>query len=379
MIERKQLSETATQNWLTAHPNADETQAVITIPVVVHVVYNGAGQNISDSQIRSNITTLNEDYRLLNADSVPSGHPFWVNTADSEIEFCLATTDPSGNTTTGITRTSTSHGTFQNANIDDIKFTSAGGKDNWDPTHYLNIWVCDLGNQLYGYATFPSDLAASPDYDGVVINYTAFGSEGTASAPSDLGRTATHEIGHWLNLSHIWGDQFCGDDFVPDTEPAEDANYGCFTFPHNALNTCGSGPNGEMYMNYMDYVDDNCMNMFTFGQKSRMRAALNTDRSAMLTSTGCSGTAGVKDVHGNATITVFPNPSTGILTLNAKNLSPKQASVAVLNTLGVEVLRHEAVKSFPHELDLSALPADLYFVKVSSGNSVLTQKVIITH
>jgi hypothetical protein len=378
-LERKAQSDLATQNWIATHGNTEETQAVITIPVVVHVVYNTTNQNISDAQIQSQIVSLNEDFRLLNPDSVPTGHPFWPYTADSQVEFCLAAVDPNGNATTGITRTSTTHGVFADPNLDDIKFTSLGGKDNWDPTQYLNLWVCNLGSSLYGFATFPSDLSLYPEYDGVVIDFKAFGSIGTATAPANLGRTGTHEIGHWLNLSHIWGDSFCGDDLVSDTEPAEESNYGCPTFPYNAFNSCGTGADGEMYMNYMDYVDDNCMNMFTFGQKNRMRAALNGDRSALLTSPGCTGIAAVNDLHAADAVSLSPNPSNGLVTLQAANFPVRNAGIVVSNAMGVEVQRHEAVKSFPFELDLSALPSDIYFVRISNGNHFVSKKVVVSH
>ncbi len=378
-LERKQQSELATQNWIATHGNTEETQAIITIPVVVHVVYNNTNQNISDAQIQTQIVSLNEDFRLLNPDSVPVGHAFWPNTADSQIEFCLAAVDPNGNATTGITRTSTTHGLFSDPNLDDVKFTSLGGKDNWDPTHYLNIWVCNLGSSLYGYATFPSELATDPDFDGVVIDFKAFGSIGTATSPANLGRTGTHEIGHWLNLSHIWGDDFCGDDLVADTEPAEESNYGCPTFPYNAFNACGTGADGEMYMNYMDYVDDNCMNMFTFGQKNRMRAALNGDRSGLLSSPGCTGIAAVTNAWTADRVTVSPNPSTGVFTLQSKDFVPRNATIAVFNAMGVEVLRQESVKSFPFELDLSRMPSDIYFLHISNGSNFVSKKVILTH
>jgi Pregnancy-associated plasma protein-A/Secretion system C-terminal sorting domain len=374
-LERRNQSEAATQAWIATQPQANKTTVVVTIPVVVHVVYKNSTENISDAQVQSQIRVMNEDFRLRNADSLANNHPFWGATADAEIDFCLASIDPSGNATTGITRTSTTHNTFQNLNIDDIKFTNAGGRDNWDPTHYLNIWVCDLGNQLYGYATFPSDLAVDPNYDGVVINYTAFGTMGTAVSPSDLGRTATHEIGHWLNLSHIWGDQTCGDDMIADTEPAQDANYGCFTFPYNANNSCGSGANGEMYMNYMDYTDDNCMAMFTLGQKNRMRAAINGDRSEILNSGGCLVT-GTQAQAADAAVAVYPNPSTGTFVVNA-NYSSK-ASISVFNSLGREVLLVDRVPAFPHTIDLSAQPSDIYMLKVIDGRHMHTQKIIVT-
>src|SRR5205085_7351896 len=142
-----------------------------------------------------------------------------------------------------------------------VKYTANGGHDAWNRDQYLNIWVCDLSGKI-GYAQFPGGPAAT---DGVVIDYQAFGTLGTASIPFHLGRTATHEIGHWLNLRHIWGDANCGDDLVADTPTQQTDNGGCPSFPHV---TCSNGPNGDMFMNYMDYVNDNCMNMFTAGQST---------------------------------------------------------------------------------------------------------------
>jgi hypothetical protein len=249
---------------------------VTVIPVVVHVVYNTAEQNISDAQINSQITILNQDYRKTNADVSKTPSVFSSLCADARVEFALATKDPSGNPTSGITRTQTSATSF----IDDdkVKSSSTGGVDAWPAADYLNLWVCPLGNSLLGYAQFPGGPAAT---DGVVILHSAFGNTGTAAAPFNLGRSATHEVGHWLNLRHIWGDDGggCnGDDFVSDTPNCADHNFGKPTFPHV---TCNNGPNGDLFMNYMDYTDDDSMFMFTSGQVVRMQACLDGDRSAI--------------------------------------------------------------------------------------------------
>jgi len=152
-----------------------------------------------------------------------------------------------------------------------------GGADAWPTDKYLNLWVCDLGNGLLGYAQFPGGPA---DTDGVVILNSAFGTIGSAASPFDLGRTAVHEVGHWLNLNHIWGDtsDCTGTDHVPDTPGAQLPNYNKPVFPHV---TCTNGPNGDMFMNYMDYVDDDSMVMFTTGQSARMQATLAGPRSSI--------------------------------------------------------------------------------------------------
>lgn len=270
--------EIETQN-LEASQASHKTQAVITIPVVVHVVYRTNTENISDNQILSQIAILNNDFRKLNADTSSIPGVFKPLAADAQIEFCMAVQDPSGNPTNGITRTQTTVTSFSTNNA--VKSNSSGGKSPWPANKYLNIWVCNLGGGLLGYAQFPGGSAST---DGVVVGYKYFGNIGTAQAPYNKGRTATHEVGHWLNLRHTWGDANCGNDFVSDTPTSQAANYGCPSFPNV---TCGNGPDGDMFMNYMDYVDDNCMHMFTPGQSTRMLAALNTQRSGLLTSDGC--------------------------------------------------------------------------------------------
>lgn len=276
--KRLEELETFTENFSQGR-DAYKTQAVITIPVVVHIVYKNANENISDAQVLSQIAVLNEDFRKLNADTNLIPSVFKPLAADPQIEFCMAVQDPNGNPTTGITRTQTATSTFTSNN--GVKSASTGGVNPWPVNKYLNIWVCNLGGGLLGYAQFPGGSAST---DGVVVGYKYFGTIGTASAPYDKGRTATHEIGHWLNLRHVWGDANCGNDFVSDTPTSQAANYGCPSFPNV---TCGNGPDGDMFMNYMDYADDACMQMFTAGQTTRMLAALNGPRSALLTSDGC--------------------------------------------------------------------------------------------
>jgi hypothetical protein len=249
---------------------------LVTIPIVVHVVYRTEEQNISDAQVRSQITVLDQDFRAQNADAsnVPT---VWQGLiADANIRFALATTDPSGDPTSGITRTRTRRRSF--GTNDAVKSKARGGVSPWPTDRYLNIWVCNLGGDLLGYAQFPGGPART---DGVVILYSAFGTEGAAEAPFNLGRTTTHEVGHWLNLRHIWADTIdcSGTDFVADTPNAQMPNYGAPTWPHIS---CGNGPNGDMFMNYMDYVDDAAMFMFTVGQATRMNATVAGPRKSLV-------------------------------------------------------------------------------------------------
>lgn len=291
--DRMNAIEQHTENFI-QNPARTKATGVITIPVVVHVVYNTAAQNITDAMIQSQIDVLNADFRRTNADRTNTPSVFAAVAADFEIRFQLATRDPQGNATTGITRTSTTRTFFEYGGSDVngvfVKQNSTGGKDAWNTTQYLNMWVCNFGGasaSLLGYATFPTD--AGTFKDGVVMGYKYFGVNPTLGGVFGYGRTATHEVGHWLNLRHIWGDANCGSDLVTDTPTQQTSNGGCPTFPKR---TCGNTTNGDMFMNYMDYTNDQCMNTFTTGQKTRARALFDVGgaRVSLLTSQGL-GTA----------------------------------------------------------------------------------------
>ncbi len=301
---------------------AGSRTGVTVIPVVVHVVHHDATQDISDAQVRSQIAVLNEDFRKANADVASTPAPFAPLAADARIEFALATTDPSGNPTSGITRTSTTVDGF--TDDDKVKRNATGGHDAWPSDKYLNLWCCRLAGGLLGYAQFPGGPAGT---DGVVIRDTAFGNTGTARAPFNLGRTATHEIGHWLNLRHIWGDDgngCSGDDFVADTPNCAGSNGGVPAFPHI---TCNNGPNGDMFMNYMDYTDDRGMFMFTAGQVLRMQASLDNDRPTIGT-TKAGPTLTFSDVQP---------------TLAAQDVKPTVVSVDVQPTLAAQDVKPTVV------------------------------------
>jgi hypothetical protein len=212
----------------------------------------------------------------LNEDTFKTPAAFKNIAADCEIEFKLATVDPKKRATNGIVYKYTPIKEWEQD--DKMKFSSEMGDDAWDADSYLNIWVCELG-RLAGYSSFPG---ADKKKDGVVLDFGAFGITG---GNYGLGRTAVHEIGHWLNLKHLWGDKYCGDDLVDDTPKQSTYTVNC---PSSVRISCSNAPNGDMYMNYMDFTNDACINLFTEGQKTRMRSlfAAGGARHSILSSNG---------------------------------------------------------------------------------------------
>ncbi len=284
-LQKKVRYEEAIENQLNFQKNFRAAAEIIRIPVVVHVIHNQingqiAGSNIPDEQIYSQIKVLNEDYRkkvgTLGFNSNPVG-------ADTEIEFFLASIDPSGNPSSGIKRVYSPKTSFNIVNDNDRLTMS--NLSYWDSDKYLNIWVAPLSSGYIGYGEFPYaesveglDIDSDERTDGVFIDYTTFGKKiGTnISGIYSFGRTVTHEVGHWMGLYHTWGDERCGTDYVTDTPVAAAANSSAFC--RDVFSTCSGTRTRNMIENYMDYSPDSCMNIFTEGQKQRMRAALDLSK-----------------------------------------------------------------------------------------------------
>lgn len=251
--------ESFTESFVNSHQADRLVNGIIEIPVVVNVLYKTTAQNISLTQINSQITVLNNDFQALNLDYNNTPTLFQsVRAGNMGIRFVLDTVIRKSTT---VTSWSTN---------DYMKKSTKGGINPTSPTTKLNLWCCNLGGGILGYAQFPGGSSTT---DGVVIDDNAFGTGGTTAAPYNLGRTATHEVGHWLNLRHIWGDATCGNDYVSDTPLHTTANYGCPAYPTRS--TCTGTP-VMMTMNYMDYTDDACMYMFTAGQRARILATFAT-------------------------------------------------------------------------------------------------------
>ncbi len=359
-----------TQTYSRSHAAeaAQRGTPVYTIPVVVHVLWNTTAQNITDAQIQSQIDVLNKDYQLLNADtaSVPSAFKGLV--ADCQIQFCLAKRDPNGNATTGIVRKQTSKTSF-NADNDDAKSSTTGGDNPWTASKYLNLWIVpDItsggSSGILGYAQFPGGPAAT---DGVVIGYKYFGTTGTAVAPFNKGRTATHEVGHYLNLRHIWGDEAAcsADDLVGDTPLQADKNFGCPSFPR--LDACTGSGSGVMFMNYMDYTDDACMYLFTNGQKSRMYGVLAAggSRNGLTTSDGCLAPAG----GGTGCSSAFePNESLSVAAAVATNTA---LSAAISSTTDKDWFKFILASASNLNITLGNLGGDYDLILYNSAGTEL--------
>jgi hypothetical protein len=369
-----------TQNMLLQQGSSETgggstSNPVFQIPVVVHVLYNTDAHNITDADIKSGIAALNRDFRRANSDTLLTPLRFRPRAADAQIEFVLARSDPRGRATNGIIR---KHTDVSEWKMDDaIKMTSRGGSDAWETGSYLNIWVGPMRNVL-GYSSTPGGPVS---LDGVVINTTSFGTQ-SARAPYNMGRTVVHEVGHWLGLKHIWGDTYCGDDGVQDTPVQGNFTSGC---PSTFRSSCSNGNDGDMYMNFMDFTDDACMNLFTEGQKQRMRALFYNGgyRAGLLLSKGLSApsleeapladTTSRKNAPG---FKLYPNPAASFILLDfSYNRNWVGEEVILVNAQGAPVKR-TAITAGAVRIFIGDLPAGIYVIRAKNGDASISHKFV---
>lgn len=330
-----------------------DTGQVVYIPVVVHIVYNTSEENISNERVFQQLDALNRDFRAINSDKSNIAASFTGMAADAKIEFLLTTKDPEGNTHNGITRTQTNRTLFSN---DDIYFTTSGGKDAWDTDRYLNIWVCKLVPGVFGFASFPGGNAAT---DGVVIDYRYIGVGNDLPIDYRLGRTAVHEIGHWLNLQHPWGTGGCSsDDGIEDT-PLQEAAHSSCNLSHSS---CG---NLDMVQNFMNTQDDNCLLFFTPGQVARMRETLFNTRVSILEASP--SLVAVNEYIAKPLISLFPNPANDYVYIKI----PETTLVHGL-IYGVDGGLVKKISWFGNEykLDVRDLDEGLYFLQTHTDYNI---------
>lgn len=370
--------------------SVNRSEEILRIPVVFHVIYNNDAQNLSDEKIQEQLDILNQDYGRLNADTSNTREEFLPVASSTGIEFYLAQWDPEGNSTTGITHTQTDQATFFNLQFDlnRMKSSSTGGVDAWDVNHYMNIWVCNLAVPILntplvlGFATPPNgapnwpagSAAEEPQYDGVVLHYEVVGENLNATgalATVNRGRTATHEVGHYLGLRHIWGDgqgqDGCSvDDGIEDTPNCADAQQQTCDY---TANTCTDSPIDfpDQIENYMDYSDENCMNMFTQQQANAMRYVVENFRQDLLLST-----PSINNIQ--PLVSVFPNP-----VLDQLNFKVKSKDFQMVDYVSITAIDGRVVKNLPlhnQSVDVSDLNAGIYFLNFSQAGSAFSVRFV---
>ena len=363
-------------------------EAVYTIPTIVHIIHNssegvGVGRNIPNARIWEQITILNNDFRRNNADAVNTPTQFTGVAADCEINFCLITRYPSGHSLAGQVMPETGVDRADASTLSNVGNAPGGGytmntinlymkpATSWNSAEVMNIWVCQLQSGLLGFATFPA--TTFPTQDGTVMGYQYFGN--TTAQPYHKGRTTTHEVGHWLGVSHIWGSGGCGsDDGVSDTPLQSNSTGGCPNHPSG--DACSSA---KMFMNYMDYTNDACMNLFTNGQKAIMQATMSTQirRSTLsaFSTTLCAPT-GIDDARYDYQINIFPNPAKDVI--NVVLPKAEKGTVQVYNLVG-EVVYQKNMRGIEKlSIDLGNQSIGVYFVKVKTADKTITKKVMLT-
>jgi hypothetical protein len=342
---------------------------VVQIPTVVHVLWHEAGENLPDSMIQDIIAKTNLDLRRQNADAWQTPEYFLPVAADTEIELVLATTDPEGNETNGITRTYTDSSEFWSS-PQNMKFDETGGKTAWNTCKYLNVWI--IPHLTIGFAPNlqlnPSQKpGGEPSTDGIVLQHLQL-----STSPMFRWRTLTMTMGIYLGLEYLvsYADTCEDTDSIADTpftslEPFHMELQECEAI----LNSCGNGFNGDMYMNFMaHYIGSRCMNLFTQGQKERMHGVLNTQRQGLLNPELCA--TGVESSIEANPLALYPNPTSGLFRFEAK----KNCSYTITDFMGKMLQQGIAVMG-RNTIDLTSVPNGIYFVRMCNGDAARVVKV----
>ncbi len=373
-LHRMQELELFTQQWISENQTKVSLREIITIPVVVHIVWMDESENFTDLEVEAQIDGLTADFRKLNENRAIIPTTFQPLAADVEIEFCLASVDPNGKETNGIVRTQTDFtnvGTTYSTNRRRICYNDIGGSNSWDSEDYINIWVGQLGGVI-GIGTFPGEEISTED--GIFIDPSAFGFFCSSSKGYFHGRTLTHEMGHFFNLHHIWGKSGCDTGDLVDDTPMQDTNYKdqCPTHP---ISSCGSE---DMFMNYMDYTNDDCMAMFTKGQKERMLAALDSEYRVSLKSSGACDFGNIKDITLTPDdILLFPNPASDCVHIDLDLDNDLPVRMAIFDTAGREIYSNQVFVKDLRTFDISNISNGIYFIYFESNDQFASKKLII--
>lgn len=360
-------------------PATIQNRSVITIPVVFHIVWKDSSENIADQRIYEQLDVLNTDFRALNSSLKYLSVKKQQLAADMEIEFCLAAEDPDGKPTTGINRLKTdvdNIGTQNTASIPSkafIKHTSLGGADAWDTDRYLNIWVGRFQQgAILAESKFPWDM--QPAEDGIRIDPDYVGINCTAAPKKQfaLGRTLTHEVGHYLGLLHPWSADCAVGDYVDDTPAQRSPYYGCM--PNVDDDACGQVPLVE---NFMQFSDDNCLAMFTQGQKQRVYQMLGQYRPILGSgNVPCANTTFTEPLT-EADIKIYPNPAHGCVMMQLNADRSQEVNIEIFDATGklIDSDRHKILTVRP--VELKYLQSGMYFIRISSLGSSFIRKIIV--
>ena len=330
----------------------------ITVPVVVHIVWNTPEENLTDGQVLEQMEILNRDCNSENEDLRDVPEAFRPFIARKGIRFCLAAKTPDGRASSGITRHKTD---LELAGTKEDLYSIAPA---WDTERYLNIWVANTGDFLTGFGTYPGIVP--PERQGVVVHPKYVGYN--KSIRYNFGRVAVHEIGHFFGLDHIWGsDGACGtDDGVEDTPLQQHSYKGC---PAHPQATCGSD---DMFMNFMDYVDDACMVMFTQGQMERMLATIESFRPGLVNN-DIPCVLNTENLNAEE-FTIYPNPASGEIKIQFEEPVMTNGWVSIYNSLGQLVQKERRVIFDGMTIVLPDMASGTYWIRIGNESEKLIKK-----